>query len=145
MIVYVPEEAVILVPPPSRATEDEMSEAGIAGWLVALIAVACVIFILALMFSVCAAKAYCDKHNPKEESSTAAAAAAFDPEGDRRKNANAAKRLMREQEMKIFAQTTPQLQPRSPQRSPIKPTPVLQVGPTELEHDMKCCTAGACC
>ena len=40
-----------MVPPPSRATEDEdMSEAGIAGWLIALIAFACVLFILVLMF-----------------------------------------------------------------------------------------------
>ena len=29
--------------------------------------------------------------------------------------------------MKIFAQTTPQLQPKSPQRSPVKPSPALQV------------------
>ena len=41
----------------------------------------------------CAAKAYCDKHNPKDESSTAATTA-FDPEGDHRKNANAAKLLV---------------------------------------------------
>ena len=41
----------------------------------------------------CAAKAYCDKHNPKEELSTATTTA-FDPEGDHRKNANAAKLLV---------------------------------------------------
>ena len=41
----------VIVPPPSRATDDgEMSEAGIAGWLIALIAVACVLFILVLLF-----------------------------------------------------------------------------------------------
>ena len=39
-----------MVPQPSNATEDEMSEAGIAGWLIALIAVACVLFILVLLF-----------------------------------------------------------------------------------------------
>ena len=43
--------------------------------------------------SVCAAKAYCDKHNPKEESASAATTM-FDPEGDHRKNANAAKLLV---------------------------------------------------
>ena len=41
----------VVVPPPSKATEDEvMSEAGIAGWLIAVIAVACVLFILLLLF-----------------------------------------------------------------------------------------------
>ena len=43
--------------------------------------------------SVCAAKAYCDKHNPKEESASAATTM-FDPEGDHRKNATAAKLLV---------------------------------------------------
>ena len=41
----------------------------------------------------CAAKAYCDKNNPKEDSSVTAATA-FDTEGDHRKNANAAKLLV---------------------------------------------------
>ena len=48
-IIYV--ATAVVVPPPSKATEDEvMSEAGIAGWLIAVIAVACVLFILLLLF-----------------------------------------------------------------------------------------------
>ena len=48
-IIYV--ASTVVVPPPSKATEDEvMSEAGIAGWLIAVIAVACVLFILLLLF-----------------------------------------------------------------------------------------------
>jgi hypothetical protein len=63
--------SVVFVPaalgPPPPTPDDRISESGIAAWLIALVAIACVLFILVLTFTVCAAKSFCDKRKSDEQ------------------------------------------------------------------------------
>ncbi len=132
-VVYAAADAVI---DPGDDAGQETVEAGIAVWMIALIAIIGIILLLICMFAVCAAKSFCDKKRKEDTEVLDVVSQYFDvpnkfhyflqmdaEEAKRMsmKAENAARLMLREQEMKIFSQTTPMLQPKSPQRSPINP------------------------